>query len=380
MVMKQHDSKAIPWWMLRVWHGMTLPVWLQLLKRHGFAVSPDRYSLALTITGTSVLNSFARFVEQAIYGRLAHNMDVTQPPLFIIGHWRTGTTLLHEMLVNDDNFSYPTTYQCMAPHHFLHTSWFFNRFHRFLLTDHRPMDNMPIGWRRPQEDEFALCNLGVPSPYTSWAFPNHVFHSSHYVELEGLTEKELQSWKSQLLWFVKRLTLHDPRRLVLKSPTHTARVKTILELFPDAQFIHMVRDPYDVVPSTIRTWQRMSETLRLQSQSRDDFEDYVLGLGSRMYRQFDQDHHLLKPTQLCEVRYEDLVADPLGQTERVYEELSLGHFSDMKPKLEDYLEQTKGYQTNTFDISDDLERKIASMWSGYIDRYGYAADSCRVAG
>ena len=241
------------------------------------------------------------------------------------------------------------------------------------------MDNMPIGWRHPQEDEFALCNLGVPSPYTWWAFPNRPCPSDQYLELEELSDAERRIWKEQLLWFVKRLTLHDSRRLVLKSPTHTARVKTILELFPTAKFIHMVRHPQDVVPSTIRTWQRMSETLRLQTGSRHDFEEYVLGLGKRLYSQYDRDRDLLKPSQLCEVRYEDLVADPIGQTQQIYEQLSLDTFSNLKPRLDEYLDRTKEYQTNSFENSDVLNQKIATNWSDYMERYGYADSPCRLS-
>src|SRR5687768_18104609 len=43
-------------------------------------------------------------------------------------------------------------------------------------------------------------------------------------------------------------------RSILKSPPHTCRVPTLLRLFPDARFVHIVRDPYAVYPSTLHLW------------------------------------------------------------------------------------------------------------------------------
>ena len=56
---------------------------------------------------------------------------------------------------------------------------------------------------------------------------------------------------------------------MLKSPTHTARVRTILEVFPDAKFIHIVRDPLVLFPSTVRLWKSLSEVQGFQIP-RDD--------------------------------------------------------------------------------------------------------------
>ena len=82
-----------------------------------------------------------------------------------LGHWRTGTTYLHELLIRDPRHSYPTTYQCLAPGHFLISEAWLPKVFFFFVPSRRPMDNMPAGWDRPQEDEFGLCLLGAPSPW-----------------------------------------------------------------------------------------------------------------------------------------------------------------------------------------------------------------------
>ena len=83
-----------------------------------------------------------------------------------------GTTLLHELLIRDPRHAFPTTYECLVPHHFLMTESWLPKLLWWMMPSRRPMDNMPAGWDRPQEDEFALCLLGQPSPYERIAFPN----------------------------------------------------------------------------------------------------------------------------------------------------------------------------------------------------------------
>ena len=42
--------------------------------------------------------------------------------------------------------------------------------------------------------------------------------------------------------------VRSPKRIVLKSPAHTARVRVLLELFPKARFVHIIRDPVVHLP------------------------------------------------------------------------------------------------------------------------------------
>src|SRR5262249_13020715 len=151
-------------------------------------------------------------------------------------------------------------YECFEPNHFLLTEEFVKRYCGFLMPSRRPMDNMAFGWDRPQEDEFALCMMGAPSPYLSIAFPNRPLLDQDAYNPETLRPRQRKRWKEALFSFLQRLTFKDPRRLVLKSPTHTSRIKTLLELFPDARFVHIVRNPYVVFPSTVNLWKTLYET------------------------------------------------------------------------------------------------------------------------
>src|SRR6202011_3820426 len=134
-----------------------------------------------------------------------------------------------------------------------------------------------------QEDEFALCMLGQPSPYLTIAFPNRPPQDQEYLDLEGLPPKALARWKQTFLRFLQQLTYKNPKRLILKSPPHTCRIKVLLEMFPDARFVHIVRNPYVVFPSTVNLWKSLYQKHGLQVPTFAGLEDHVFDTYTRMY-------------------------------------------------------------------------------------------------
>ena len=360
-----------PWWAPRFWHGMTLGVWLRFVVQNRFRVSPSRWPMAVGVTIVSLLNTALRLLQIVLFGRRVKRSTLEHPPIFIIGHWRSGTTYLHELLVLDNRFAFPTTYECFAPSHFLVSAWLVARYMKFLLPEKRPMDNMATGWDLPQEDEFALCNLGLGSPYKTMGFPNLPPQDVEYLDLKELSDEERRQWRRGVLSFLKHVAYRKPRPIVLKSPPHTARVRTLLELFPGAKFIHIVRDPVKVYMSTVRLWRSLYEVQGLQADNGHDVSEYVLTTFERMYGSFEEDRPLLKPGQYYEVRYEDLVRAPADQLRAIYEALSLGDFEQVRPRLEEFLEAKKDYKTNRFEAPEEVRTMVAERWGEYAKRYGY---------
>jgi hypothetical protein len=362
-----------PRWAARFWHGMDFFTWMKLLVANRFAFAPIRLSMVITVTIASLLNSFGSVFQWLMFHHAIARTKLKEPPLFVLGHWRSGTTLLHEHLMLDPRHTCPTTYQCLAPHHFLWTQKILPPFVRFLLPAKRPMDDMPAGLDRPQEDEFALVNLGVPSPYLAWAFPNHGPVADEYLDLRTLPTAEREWWKSKWLDFVRRVALRNNRRIVLKSPTHTARVKTILEVFPDAKFIHIVRDPLKLFPSTVRLWKSLSLVQGFQIPHDDAgwIEGHVLDQFVRMYECFEQDRELVPPGHLIDVRYEDLVKDQVGQMRSVYKQLDLGDFTAIEQALLHRTQETRDYRPNKYTLPPEVADRVRGRWAPYFQRYGY---------
>src|SRR4051812_16675933 len=148
-------------WTPRMWQGCSFPAWARLLLRNQFAVSWRLAHIPFVVTNASLINSGLRLLQESWFGSKLDRVHVPAP-VFIVGHWRTGTTLLHELLIQDERHSFPSYYHCLAPNHFVLTESFLKPFARWMVPTRRPMDAMKAGWDRPQEDEFALCMLGQP--------------------------------------------------------------------------------------------------------------------------------------------------------------------------------------------------------------------------
>jgi omega-hydroxy-beta-dihydromenaquinone-9 sulfotransferase len=363
---------AYPWWSPRFWHGMPLSVWLGLLGEHRARASFTKWGLVATVTMAAAFNSIMGPLSEARFRRRLRDRPATEPPLFIVGHWRSGTTLMHELVMLDDRCCCPNTYECFAPGHFLLTEDVLTRLLFWIIPRQRPMDDVAAGWDRPQEDEFALMNLGAPSPYRRMAFPVTSPDHPEALDLETLSPEDLERWKQSLHRFLDMLAVRDPRRPVLKSPPHTARVGVLAGMFPEARFLHVVRDPFVVIPSTLRLWRSLHDVQSLQVDRGESLERYVFAAFEEMHAAFERDRERLAPGQLHEVRYEDLVADPLAVLEESYGRLGLGDFAHVRPALERQAESMKRYRTNTYRHDPRLAGEIARRCRGVIDRYGYS--------
>ena len=363
-------------WSPRMWEGLDFLAWVRLLTRNRFAVEFPYWYIAGFITGMSFTHMVMRWIQHGLYGDRIDQTRIREQPIFVIGHWRTGTTLLHELLILDERFTYPNTYACMEPNHTLLTEAFVKRYMGWAMPDRRPMDRMAAGWSRPQEDEFALCMLGLPSTYTDFAFPNRPTIYPGALDLSGLNPSQRSRWKREFLRFLQMLTFRDPRRLVLKSPPHTARIPALLELFPDARFVHIVRDPYVVFPSTVNLWKSLGRKHGLQTPRNEvAIREKVFQEFRVIYDRLEEARGLIRPGRFHELHYETLIKDPLGQMEAVYETLELDGFAAYRPRLEDYLRQNAGYETNKYQLSREDREEVTQRWGDVIKRYGYAEPS-----
>jgi hypothetical protein len=192
-----------------------------------------------------------------------------------------------------------------------------------------------------------------------------------YLDLEGVPPRALDKWKAVFLRFLKQLTYKNPKRLVLKSPPHSCRIKVLREMFPDAKFVHIVRDPHVVFPSTVNLWKSLSRTHGLQMPTFEWAEEYVFETFNRVYAKLEEGKREVPATHFYELRYEELVRDPMSEMQKIYEQLQLGDFEAMRPRLTKYLETIKGYETNRYELTAELRAKIDERWGPVIRRYGY---------
>jgi hypothetical protein len=363
---------AYPAWAPRFWHGMRIGGLLSLLLRNPFSVAIVRMPMVFILLLITPWNDLLYFIQTLRFGRRIKEAQLKAPPLFVVGHWRSGTTLLHELLSLDERWASPSTYQCFAPWHFLETEWWMTRFGNFLMPDKRPMDNMKAGWMLPQEDEFAMMNLGCDSPYLRIAFPKRGPVFQHLLDGSSVTDEQWRPFAEKFTWFLKTLTVRHEKPLILKSPTHTGRIGRFHDMFPGSVFIHISRDPRKLFPSTVRLWESLDTVQGLQYPVSDqEYEDLVLDSFNRMYDGYFAFRDKIPSAQLIEIRYEDLVADPIHHLEQLYQKLGWDGFESMRPTLESRMQQDRDYQVNRHSMSAEQESKVRRVCEKYMRLYGY---------
>ena len=346
--------------LVHMFEGITFGDWLRLLKKERFRVDPECWPRAAWITAMSLGNSVAAKAVERKFGAAIAATRV-EAPVFVLGHFRSGTTYLHELLSLDDRFASPGRFEAFNPGTFLGTEgWLRPILEPFMLP------------RRVQEDEVAYMVLTRLSPYMDWCFPRSRAGYGHTLTFRDADPGEVAEWSAAIARFLKGVTLRMGKPLILKSPSHTARAGLLLKIFPDARFIHIRRDPYAVFASTMTMLRHARPVFRLQRGRGEIDAEGVLRAYTEMYDAYFADRETIPPGQLIEIAFEDLERDPVGQLRAIYEGLSLGDFEGLRPALEAYLASIAGYRKNRHRPLDDAtRRRVAEAWSRSFEVWGY---------
>jgi hypothetical protein len=349
--------------------------WIRLL-RESDGVEGRYLPRALLVSLSTLLTSPLRLYERLRYSGAVERTAIHPSPIFIVGHWRTGTTYLHHLLCEDNSMGYVSTFQAMAPGFCLAGE----RTVKPLLAKitqvvhpTRVIDNVPLAFDAPQEDEFAVASL---SPYAFlhvFTFPRQaddLFRRN--VLFDGLSTQAIEGWTNVYLGVLRKATLRNGgNRLVLKSPAGSARIRALLQLFPDSRFIHMCRNPYDVFLSTKWTHETVLSRSQLQAADPAQIEQQVLRFYTQLMQRFLADRTLIPAENLVSVRFEDLEAEPLDQLRRIYESLALPGFSDAEPGFRAHIASVADYQKNRYELTDADIAKVNRHWAFAFEEWGY---------
>ena len=370
------QPNSYPPWAPRIWTGLKPGDYWRFLSENKFRIHPLRYAMTGLISFWSIGNLALSPVQNLIHGSKIVETELVEPPIFILGHWRSGTTLLHELMSLDEDLAFPTNYDAFLPYHFMVSGPLFRPLMRLLMPGKRPMDSMSMHVDSPQEDDFALLLMGAPVQYRRMGFPQHDNDYERFLDWQQLEPQELADVEYKLKFFYQALTYKYKKRLALKSPPHTGRIECLAKWFPGAKFIHISRHPHEVVPSTMRLWKLIDDVHAFQVPRYDEAEllQYVNRCHEILYRPYHQSVANLRDNQLAEVRFEDLVAKPRSTINHIYEKLELDGSDRAVESAESYFAQRKNHKRNRYDI-DNLIAPINTDWSEYMERFGYQGDS-----
>lgn len=363
-------------------YGSRLRDWWRLLIDNRFRLSPRYLPRALAITLMTMANSGMNRRERRLEARAAVERVEVEDPLFVLGHWRSGTTHLQYLLSQDPSWATPSTYDVTFPNTCLGFEATHGKLIAPLVPARRPQDNMALSLAAPNEDEIALAALGLPTPYLSLAFPHREPHYERFLTLEDATPEERRAFKVGFDRYLRKLTCKYRRPLLLKSPPHTARIAMLLEMYPTARFVHIVRNPVDVFRSTrhlYRTWYDCFgalQTRRPKDPERREslLEDRVIRTYEALYEAFLDQVGEIPGDRFHALRFEDLERDPLGELDALYRALSLPGFPEARFRR--YLDGLGGYRKNAYrPLRPALHRRLGRRWGRFFRAFGYASGS-----
>ena len=170
----------------------------------------------------------------------------------------------------------------------------------------------------------------------------------------------------------KEVKFQNAQQLVIKSPPNTARVKSLLSLFPNAKFVHIFRSPYSVFCSTMKLMRLSLPLTTLQAlPSEAMLEDIIIERYKIIYRAYLRDRALIPAENLVEVRFEDFIKDPMAGMENIYTKLGINSFSDAKESFKEYFEEQKSHRVDSYEMSKTVKEKLERELNFAFKAFGY---------
>ncbi|MCQ8183788.1 sulfotransferase family protein [Parvularcula maris] len=347
--------------------GASLPLLRRMLREAGDVPLAKKAPLLGAAAGRAPFSA----LEKGMEGRLRSASEM-KPPVFLLGHWRSGTTHLYNIMSLGE-FGYVPPVATGMPGEMLTLGKWLKPFLDKQLPDSRYIDNIPVTPTSPQEDEIALANLSPLSFYHGIYFPSRF---DEWVDrglfFEGASEEDIAGWEEAFVLFMRKLDrLFEGKQLLIKNPVYTARPAQLLKLFPGAKLVHLHRNPVDVFLSMKNFYEKLLPVMALQPYDHVDIEGTVLRVYDEMMRRLTEETKELKAPQFTEIAYADLNANPIGTVLRLYDELELGGFEEARPRFEAYLGSIEGYQKNRFEKPKTVGTKVAEAWAPWFERWGY---------
>jgi omega-hydroxy-beta-dihydromenaquinone-9 sulfotransferase len=158
----------------------------------------------------------------------------------------------------------------------------------------------------------------------------------------------------------------------LKSPPHTARIRLLLEMFPQARFVHIHRHPYDVFQSCRHFYDTATWYSYLQKPDMEKIDSRIIARYRQMYDAFFTERDLIPAGQFHEMSFTELEHAPATALRTLYEKLGIPAFETFQPTLLEYIKSLSGYRKNAFPpLPASLCKQLGDEWQPSFERWNY---------
>ncbi len=337
-------------------------------------VSKKKRGMRFKIFFFATVTQIFMWLQRIIYARRIKKIDFeTHPPIFILGHWRSGTTHLHYLMAQDPRLGFASNFNgFMISIGLLGRGWI-DRVLQNFMPDKRPMDNVSQTLFSPSEEEQSVGNLSIAAGVHSLFFPKNLSYFRRFVSFVQASEVDKKMWREAYDYTLRVISVSNKgKALVLKNPFNTARPKELQELYPKAKFIFIHRNPYEVYRSTRKLHKKSTESQYLQDMSEEDINNLIFANYTELLRSYIAKRKELTPGSLVEIGYDELNADAEGTIKKIYDNLQLPGFEEALPMLRRYLESVDNYERNAFKpLPAELVERIRQEWAFSFEEWGY---------
>ena len=354
--------------------GYSFKIVLDLIRKNKIQLKYVPKLIAIIIV--NLINYPFRSYERLFINPNYYKKIIDQSPIFIIGHWRSGTTHLHNLLCQDQQMAYTTTYQSVFPDTLFNKlgRFLFRGFSVLLIPGTRKGDNVTLGASLPQEEEFAL---GAKTPicfYFFWMFPaNMIQYYNNFIRFNNIDLNQLETWKTDYKLLIKKAIKNtNKKRYLSKNPPNTGRVNVLLEMFPNAKFIHIHRNPIEVFMSTQNFYKKMLSPLQLQTISSEEIDLKILDIYKKIMSDFIQHKELIPKGNLIEISYDELDKNPINTLNSIYTTLNIDNCDIALKNFETYVDTLKSYKKNRHIIKKNQLDILMKEWSFTMEKYDYS--------
>jgi hypothetical protein len=344
---------------------------LRIIK--GYKIDLKYYPKFLLTFIIALFFEIINLAEVLVYKKNLKKLRTEEPPVFIIGFWRSGTTLLHSLLCRDPHVGYVTTFQGIFPNLVLTGNRWLKAFTNRILPRKRPFDSYPMDMDFPQEEEFAMMSIQARSFYRLFYFPkdfNDIYEKElHFERLPAVTRKR---WEKEYIKLINKAMLNTGGiRYISKNPCNIFRIRTLTNLFPDARFIFIYRNPYPVVESLCRFVNEVLPGSELQhlegGLQREKF--------AKLYKDAIDEYLIAKenimPGNLMEIKYEEFIKQPAVILRDLYARLNIPGIKESLPLMESYLRNNHPETRKPYEILAETYQLVNRYAGDIVPKLGY---------
>lgn len=346
---------------------------MKLFFLHG-GIDKEYLPKALSIATASFSTIPFRVFENVKFSKKIAELELDISPIFIIGHPRSGTTYFHDLMSRDSQLEYLENWQAMRGSEIFLSSpklakhWADSNYPRKRISD-----GVMMLANSPAEEEFPLANSSPYSFYTWFYFPKNMRKIfQEFVLFENTNKPIKQEWKKAYIQFIKKIILStNGKKIILKNPINMARVNILLEIFPDAKFIYIYRNPYNIYASTSQLYKKMVQLFGLQNINETELEENIIFIYKKMMQKYLLDKNSIPPENLIEIKYENFIGNEIEYLKQVYTQFNLSGFEQAEAEFNQHIKSQINYQKNKYILDEKTIQKITEEWGFAFEKWQY---------